>query len=190
MSHSKPAVAFAICLFLSVTSADAQYVRMSVASNGAQGNFSSVTPSISRDGRFVAFASVATNLVVGDQNDTAPDIYLHDRDTDADGVFDEPGAIATVKVSMFPGGTDIPGACDTPTISGDGRYVVFFTTQIDSSHAAGVRHLLRWRRSTGSTAPSVAESGTARSASSTSLAACLDPPSAGPAFVSVTTPCG
>src|SRR5438477_435698 len=41
--------------------------RMSVATGGAQGNNSSYLPSISADGRFVAFASTAFNLVAGDQ---------------------------------------------------------------------------------------------------------------------------
>jgi hypothetical protein len=142
--------ALAIAALLVMTApAAAQYTRVTVASNGAQANSNSVTPSISRNGRFVAFASVATNLVVGDQNDTVADIYVHDRDADGDGVFDEPGAIETLKASRFANGTDIPGTCDTPAISGDGRHTLFFTSQIDPSQPAGVRHLMRWDRVTG-----------------------------------------
>ena len=42
--------------------------RVSVSSSGAQGNYSSVDPAISANGRFVAFRSYATNLVRGDTN--------------------------------------------------------------------------------------------------------------------------
>ena len=40
--------------------------RVSVASDGSQGNDHSVNASISNDGRFVAFDSMASNLVEGD----------------------------------------------------------------------------------------------------------------------------
>jgi hypothetical protein len=146
---SKSGVGFALSLVLSVASAEAQYVRVSVASDGTPANFSSVTPSISRTGRFVAFSSAATNLVAGDSSDGRPDIFLHDRDADADGVFDEPGAIATLKVSRFSDGSDIAGTCDTPTVAGDGRYVIFFTNQSAPGQPEGQRHLARWDRLTG-----------------------------------------
>src|SRR3989449_10562828 len=60
--------------------------RVSVASDGAQGNGSSglVTfafpPALSADGRFVAFVSFATNLVASDTNG-ATDVFVHDRQT-------------------------------------------------------------------------------------------------------------
>src|SRR5205823_12471345 len=44
--------------------------RVSVSSSGAEGDSSSVKPSISADGRFVAFESFADNLVEGDTNQT------------------------------------------------------------------------------------------------------------------------
>jgi purine-cytosine permease-like protein len=43
-------------------------VRVSVSSSGEQGNLKSSVPSISADGRYVAFISHATNLVSGDTN--------------------------------------------------------------------------------------------------------------------------
>ena len=58
---------------------------------------------MSADGRIVAFTSNATNLVPGDTNEL-PDVFWHDRDTDNDGVFDEPGAIATVLATAWPDG--------------------------------------------------------------------------------------
>ena len=60
--------------------------RVSVDSAGNQGNNFSSGPEISADGRFVAFWSVANNLVAGDTNDSADnsdDIFVHDRKTGA-----------------------------------------------------------------------------------------------------------
>jgi Tol biopolymer transport system component len=54
--------------------------RVSVATNGEQGNDVSLYPSISADGRFVVFHSYATNLVPGDTNH-ALDIFMHDLRT-------------------------------------------------------------------------------------------------------------
>src|SRR5260221_203318 len=59
--------------------------RVSVDSGGAQGNSDSGLSggiSISADGRYVTFASFATNLVPGDTNG-APDVFIHDRQDDA-----------------------------------------------------------------------------------------------------------
>src|SRR4030042_322424 len=54
--------------------------RVSVSSDGVQGNYGSEGPSISADGRYVVFSSQATNLVVGDTNNNK-DIFVHDRVT-------------------------------------------------------------------------------------------------------------
>ena len=51
---------------------------VSLSSAGVQGDQDSEAPSISSDGRFVAFASFAENLVPGDTNLTA-DIFVRDR---------------------------------------------------------------------------------------------------------------
>jgi hypothetical protein len=53
---------------------------VSVDSSGTQGNSESVPASISADGRFVAFQSLASNLVPGDTNGVY-DIFVHDRQT-------------------------------------------------------------------------------------------------------------
>jgi Tol biopolymer transport system component len=53
--------------------------RVSVSSRGAQANrMSGGYPSISPDGRYVAFESLASNLVVGDRNKSM-DVFVHDR---------------------------------------------------------------------------------------------------------------
>jgi hypothetical protein len=51
-----------------------------MASDGAQGSNISLEPSISADGRYMAFDSLATNLVPGDTN-SARDVFLHGRQT-------------------------------------------------------------------------------------------------------------
>jgi hypothetical protein len=53
--------------------------RISVASDGAQANYDSYIPSISADGRYVAFYSGASNLVSGDTNEVW-DVFVHEMD--------------------------------------------------------------------------------------------------------------
>jgi Tol biopolymer transport system component len=55
-----------------------QTSRVSVASDGTEGNSHSGWPSISADGRTVAFESWASTLVPGDTNNTS-DIFVHER---------------------------------------------------------------------------------------------------------------
>ncbi len=70
-------------------------------------------PSISADGRFVVFESVATNLVAGDTNEQN-DIFVYDRDT-----------AVTQRVNVSLTGEESNGYSRGSSISGDGRYVVF-----------------------------------------------------------------
>jgi Tol biopolymer transport system component len=90
-----------------------QTTRSSVASNGKEGNDRSEFPSISADGRYVAFQSYASNLVSDDTNDW-PDIFVHD--------LQEGG---TTRVSVASDSTQANGRSDYPSISADGRYVAF-----------------------------------------------------------------
>jgi hypothetical protein len=64
--------------------------RRSVDSGGAQGNGESGSPSISSDGRFVAFHSYAHNLVPGDTS-TFFDAFVHDRDATSFTSLCDPG---------------------------------------------------------------------------------------------------
>jgi hypothetical protein len=98
-------------------------VLVSVSSSGVQGNDSSVTPWISGDGRLVVFRSAADNLVAGDTNHW-PDIFLHDRDPDGNGVFDE-GNETTIRVNLKSDGSQSDDYSDNPVISGDGTIVAF-----------------------------------------------------------------
>jgi hypothetical protein len=87
--------------------------RVSVDSAGIQANNTSTFPAISADGRYVAFVSIATNLVPGGTSGDAH-IYVHDRDTGA-----------TSLVSVDSGSTEGNDGSGPADISGDGRYVAF-----------------------------------------------------------------
>ncbi len=86
---------------------------VSVNSSGEPGNGHSQRPSISGDGRFVAFQSQASNLVANDTNNSE-DVFLHDRDTGE-----------TTRISVASDGTQGNGRSDNPAISADGRYIAF-----------------------------------------------------------------
>jgi uncharacterized repeat protein (TIGR01451 family) len=93
--------------------------RVSVSTAGRQSNRDSGLlngmggPSISADGRYVAFDSEATNLVRGDTNGAA-DVFVHDRLTGT-----------TERVSVASGGAQANAGGTEPDISGDGRFVAF-----------------------------------------------------------------
>ena len=86
---------------------------VSVSFSGDLGNDASENPSISSDGRYVAFMSLATNLVQGDTNGE-PDVFVRDR---------QRGMTELVSVS-FAGMQGNSGSSD-PSVSSDGRYVAF-----------------------------------------------------------------
>ncbi len=94
--------------------------RVSVASGGAEANGDSVEPVISISGRFVAFRSLANNLVSGDTNG-AGDIF--GRDTCVDG----PAGCTpiTFRVSLASGGSQGNGNSLRPSITPGGRFVAF-----------------------------------------------------------------
>ena len=71
---------------------------MSVDTGGGDPDGPSLFPSISANGRYVAFQSDATDLTGSDTNGVT-DIFVRDRDTDQDGIFDEAGAVSTQRVS-------------------------------------------------------------------------------------------
>ncbi len=87
--------------------------RVSLSSGGAQGSRDSGEPSMSADGRYVAFSSYADNLVSGDTNGAA-DIFVHDRVTEV-----------TQRVSLTSSGGQANGTSGQPSMSADGRYVAF-----------------------------------------------------------------
>jgi hypothetical protein len=99
-------------------------VRISVRSDGGQGNGDSGFDGIdiSPDGRFVAFG---TEAELADNDRFFDDVYLHDRDADEDGIFDEPGAIRTELMSNLFGPHWWDGIASYPTIGAGGQRVVY-----------------------------------------------------------------
>jgi Tol biopolymer transport system component len=85
---------------------------VSVGPGGFSANLGSYYPSMSPDGRYVAFHAWASNLVPNDNNGL-PDVFVRDRQTNT-----------TTLVSQV-NGNQTNGISDLPTISPDGRYVAF-----------------------------------------------------------------
>jgi Tol biopolymer transport system component len=87
--------------------------------------------SISADGRFVAFISEASNLVPPGSDDPGTDVFVHDRDSDVNGIFDEPGGTDNERVNLVSGRNEAWGSNGYdfhPSISGDGRYVAWVSS--------------------------------------------------------------
>jgi Tol biopolymer transport system component len=80
---------------------------------GAEGDGSAGGAALSADGRYVAFNSGASNLVLGDTNG-ASDIFVHDRLTGL-----------TELVSVSAGGVQANRSSFEMSISADGRFVAF-----------------------------------------------------------------
>jgi Tol biopolymer transport system component len=102
---------------------------VSLNSDGVQADGISFEPSVSADGRFVAFTSDATNLVPGDTNQCfynlldetfrpgdCPDVFVRDRVTGK-----------TERVSVASNGQEGNDISSVPVISADGRYVFFIS---------------------------------------------------------------
>jgi S-layer family protein/WD40 repeat protein len=115
--------------------------RISLDSNEVQANGGSSNPSISADGRFVAFSSSATNLVSGDTN-ASPDIFIRDR-----------VAGVTTRVSLNSSGLEADRGAHDPAISSDGRYVTFSSvaTNLLDEEPYGYDHVYLHDRQTGAT---------------------------------------
>ncbi len=98
--------------------------RISVASDGTQGNGSSGRPSISADGRYIGFSSEASNLATNDDNGDA-DVFVHDQIT---------GTTTLVSVTLDGTSGTGPGAqaganntngSRDAIMSADGQYMAF-----------------------------------------------------------------
>ena len=90
-------------------------VRASTAADGTQANsgLHDASSAISADGRYVAFDSIATNLVAGDTN-SCQDVFVKDLQT---------GEIT--RASAAADGTQGGSGGASPSISADGHYVAF-----------------------------------------------------------------
>jgi Tol biopolymer transport system component len=90
-------------------------VRVSTDSSGVQGNFLSFDPSLSSDGRVVAFQSAANNLVAGDTNGI-DDLFVKRLDTGA-----------TLRFNLRPGGAQSTAPSRGAMLSRDGRFAAFWS---------------------------------------------------------------
>ena len=97
-----------------------QVLPISMTWNGIDPNGPSASPSVTRDGRFVVFASEANNLVKGDSNGGS-DIFVRDTCLSAASAC----VPSTIRISIGPDGAEADGASSSPAISPDGRFVIF-----------------------------------------------------------------
>ena len=116
-------------------------LRMTAGANGW-----SSSPSVSADGRYVAFTSIASNLIHGDTN-KLPDVFVRDARTGK-----------TTRVSVTSSGRQGVGkrysnGSNAPAISGDGRYVAFHSdmTNLVRGDRNGVFDIFVHDRETGKT---------------------------------------
>jgi len=117
-------------------------IRVSVDSNGseADGN-SDFFSSVSADGRYVVFSSIASNLVTEDTNSTY-DVFMRDTQIDA-----------TMRISVDSAGNQANDYSKSPAISADGRYVVFqsFASNLVTDDTNGVQDIFRYDIQTSTT---------------------------------------
>jgi len=90
--------------------------RVSVSSAGVQGNGRSSEPTISADGRYVAFYSDATTLVPNDTN-LVRDCFVRDLQTNT-----------TTRISVSSAGAEGNALSSGPIIAAGGRYVAFYSS--------------------------------------------------------------
>lgn len=87
--------------------------RISIGLGGEEADGKSKHPQISADGRHIAFASYATNLVAGDTNNR-DDVFVYDRETEE-----------IRLVSMSTAGIQGNDTSYLPDISADGQHIAF-----------------------------------------------------------------
>ena len=113
---------------------------ISVAMDGASANGSSLESSISADGRYVAFSSVATNLAAGDTN-KAQDVFVRD-------LLLETTTLVSTRFNAPVAGN---AASYAPLLSTNGQYVLFRSLASDLATPAFTGERLFWRDLTTST---------------------------------------
>jgi len=121
----------------------------SVHTDGIIGNSHSVSADISRDGRYVAFASYATNLVAGDSG-IGVDIFERDRQLGT-----------TTRVTFGADGFEANSHSEAPKYSGDGNVLAFnsFATNLLSGVTTTQQEVFLWTRATGNVINPIRELG-------------------------------
>jgi len=116
-------------------------IRVSVGPGGLEANGDSEHASISYDGRYIVFESVATDLIAGGTDGTRQ-IYLYDR------IAQTTELISVSSDSL--GGNPGNERSESPSVSADGRYVVFSSdaTNLVEGHNWGWTDVFRRDRTT------------------------------------------
>lgn len=115
------------------TLADGSIVRASSAADGSQGNGASSAPSLSADGRYVAFLSAASNLVAGDDNGRI-DVFVKDLLT---------GAVSRANAGSA-GQQGSGGDCSSAALSADASWVGFVCAQAGLAEGAAAGSALAY----------------------------------------------
>lgn len=107
---------------------------VSAAADGTQGNGDSYNPSISSDGRYIAFQSSASNLVGDDTNGTT-DVFVRDLLTDT-----------ITRASTTADGAQVDFGGMYPALSADGRYLAFasFDSPFSSNNLMPADNNVQW----------------------------------------------
>jgi PKD repeat protein len=139
MSHLKMCV-FIFCAAWGGISQAATISKLSTGTTG-ESNGPSFNPSISDDGRYIVFESVASNLILNDTNNVS-DIFLVDSQ-----------ANTMERVSLGLNGSEANGASTNPVISADGNYIAFESsaTNLVNSDANNVIDIFVYDRTSGIT---------------------------------------
>ncbi|MGI9604317.1 MAG: TolB family protein, partial [Acidimicrobiales bacterium] len=122
------ATALAAALLM-VTSSCAFVARASVDANGAQATGASDAPTVSADGRYVAYASVATDIISPDTNGAESDVFRRDNLT---------GAVQRISASQR-NGNDLTST--RPTSSADGQLVAYETGVVAAQREIWIRRV-------------------------------------------------
>ncbi|MBL8863797.1 MAG: PD40 domain-containing protein [Planctomycetes bacterium] len=93
---------------------------VAVTIDGSAPNQGSGNPSLSHDGRYVLFSSIASNLVAQDANGQVSDLFVRDR-----------ALGTTVLASLTSQGTQSASTIHAGRISGDGNWIVFESAAAD-----------------------------------------------------------
>jgi hypothetical protein len=107
----------------------ASTTRVSLSFFGAESDGNSYTPSISREGRYITFASEATNLDVTQSNSNGVrNIYLHDRQLALNGIY---AFGLTSRISLDTNGGMPNDWSFAPMVAAYGRHVAYVSEATD-----------------------------------------------------------
>ena len=139
--------------------------RISRNSDGLGADNDSFSPIISSNGRYVAYASTAANLIEGDTNDEE-DIFVYDTQTQT-----------TIRASVDSNGNEADDDNYDPAISADGRYIVFgsYATNLVTADTNGEEDIFVFDSQTATTTRvSISIEGSQREGSSTAATISAD----------------